>query len=243
MLPGRPRKEVYSAGIFFLVLSFTSGGWSSDNRAQSLFKLLTHRLANARTLEARFLEHYFENGVLVRSEAGVAYFERPGKMRWEYERPEKNLFLVDGKYAWFYTPTDHTVTKAPASESADARTPLSLLAGDKRVSRVCARVQSVPEIPQSPGDVALECILRGSVPAPSAAGVSGSNPRVFLEITESGELAKILVQAGGGVQSEFLFKNWKFNPVLNKSLFHFEVPPGVVIVDGLIPSPDRDARN
>src|SRR5256885_10000771 len=48
----------------------------------------------------RSIERYTENGREVRSESGTAYFRRPGKMRWEYEAPEKNLFLVDGKTAW-----------------------------------------------------------------------------------------------------------------------------------------------
>src|SRR5664279_4043603 len=66
------------------------------------------------TLRVVFLERYFENGSLVRAESGIAYFRKPGKMRWEYEKPEKNLFLVDAKNAWFYTPVDHTATRIPA---------------------------------------------------------------------------------------------------------------------------------
>jgi outer membrane lipoprotein carrier protein len=62
-------------------------------------------------------------------------------MRWEYERPEKDLFLVDGKTAWFYVPADHTVTRVPAKQSEDVRTPLVLLAGQMKVSRICARVE------------------------------------------------------------------------------------------------------
>jgi len=84
-------------------------------------KTIVHRLEtryrSARTLQATFLERYTENGRVVRIEAGIAYFRRPGKMRWEYEAPEKNLFLVDGKSAWFYVPADHTVTRVPAKES------------------------------------------------------------------------------------------------------------------------------
>ncbi len=95
----------------------------------------------ARTLQVAFLERYSENGHILRTEAGVAYFRRPGKMRWEYESPEKNLFLVDGKSAWFYVPADHTVTRVPAKQSTDWRTPLALLAGEMKLSRICARVE------------------------------------------------------------------------------------------------------
>src|ERR1700684_2187378 len=73
-----------------------------------------------------------ENDRTVRVESGVAYFRRPGKMRWEYAAPESNLFLIDGKMAWFYVPADHTVTRVPAKQSTDWRTPLALLAGETK---------------------------------------------------------------------------------------------------------------
>jgi len=101
---------------------------------------LETRYRLARATKANFLERYLESGRVVRSEAGVAYFKRPGRMRWEYEVPEANLFLVDGKTAWFYVPADHSVTRVPARKSADMRTPLALLAGEAKVSRFCAHV-------------------------------------------------------------------------------------------------------
>src|SRR5437879_1243590 len=88
---------------------------------------LEARYRRATALEANFLERYRENGKEVRVEAGRAYFLRPGKMRWEYEKPEKNLFLVDGKYVWFYAPDDHTATRMPAKQSDDWRTPIAFL--------------------------------------------------------------------------------------------------------------------
>jgi len=77
---------------------------------------------NARTLQANFLQIYSEGGRVTRTESGVAYFRRPGKMRWEYASPEKNLFVVDGKFAWFFVPADHTVSRVAARDSADWRT-------------------------------------------------------------------------------------------------------------------------
>src|SRR5580704_4246984 len=135
---------------------------STNPEAKVLGAKLEARYRGAHTLAATFLERYSENGRVVRSEAGVAYFRRPGKMRWEYESPEKNLFLVDGKNAWFYVPADHTVTRAPAKQSTDWRTPLALLAGEMKLSRVCARVElTTEELPATPGNMVLYCPLRG----------------------------------------------------------------------------------
>ncbi|MBN2724114.1 MAG: outer membrane lipoprotein chaperone LolA [Deltaproteobacteria bacterium] len=37
-------------------------------------------------------------------EYGKVYIKKPGKMTWEYTRPEKKLFIVDGKKVWVYEP-------------------------------------------------------------------------------------------------------------------------------------------
>lgn len=217
---------------------------------------LEHRYRAAKTLQAIFLERYIENDRTVRVESGVAYFRRPGKMRWEYAAPENNLFLIDGKTAWFYVPADHTVTRVPAKQSTDWRTPLALLAGETKVSRVCARVALAPDQPpEKPGDAVFNCTLRGSVDSkktPSAnknastrepsklASLAPQNTEqedtVLLEIgRESGELVRIVVRNKGGVGIEFHFDHWLDDPPIAEALFHFEPPNGVAIVNAELP--------
>jgi outer membrane lipoprotein carrier protein len=202
-------------------------------------------------MQANFLETYFDNEKVVRSEAGVAYFARPGKMRWEYDSPERNLYLVDGKWAWFYVPADHTVTRVRAKQSSDSRTPLALLAGEMKVSRICASVtlDSSSRI-ADPTGVVLRCILRGpeeKSPTPSTSPGSPPDARgdyVLFELNpRDGELLRILVVDSGGVQVEFRFSNWEFDPHLEASKFHFQPSEGVAIVDGeLGAAPDTPGR-
>jgi outer membrane lipoprotein carrier protein len=212
-------------------------------------KTIVHRLEtryrSARTLQATFLERYFEGGRVVRVEAGMAYFRRPGKMRWEYESPEKNLFLVDGKSAWFYVPADHTVTRVPAKDSMDWRTPLVLLVGEMNVSRVCAEIQVArDEKPETPDDAVLQCELRSQRPkhekqsSPEASGSGGApGEAVFFEIVKSsGDLVRVLVRNPGGVAVEFRFTNWQTDPPLADSFFRFRAPSGVAIVNGELPA-------
>jgi outer membrane lipoprotein-sorting protein len=225
---------------------------------------MEHRYRAAKTLQATFLERYTENERTVRVESGVAYFRRPGKMRWEYAAPESNLFLIDGKMAWFYVPADHTVTRVPAKQSTDWRTPLALLAGETKVSRVCARVTLAPEQPpEKAGDAVFSCTLRGSVESKTRTAVKNVNPvarsaeaskltnltprqnseqgeqedTVLLEIgRESGELVRIVVRNKGGVGIEFHFAHWLDDPPIAEALFHFQPPEGVAIVNAELPS-------
>ncbi|HKV23934.1 MAG TPA: outer membrane lipoprotein carrier protein LolA [Candidatus Acidoferrum sp.] len=229
--------------LFTCFLSLAASSPASLDTHQ-LVKLLESRYHSPQTLQATFLERYSENGRVVRSEAGTASFRRPGKMRWDYESPEKNLFLVDGKTAWFYVPADHTVTRAPAKQSSDWRTPLALLAGEMKLSRVCAHVEPTSaEPPDTPGDIVLYCPLRGEKSSSSKSDSNSSSSSaldsdtpeqsVYLEVApETGELARVLVRDKGGVSIEFKFENWRFNPALPPSFFRFEVPRGVAIVNG-----------
>jgi len=211
--------------LWLCVLSTGSSFGAPD--AKSVAAKLETRYRGAQTLQATFLERYSENGQLLRTEAGNAYFRRPGKMRWEYETPEKNIFLVDGKTAWFYVPVDHTVTRAPAKQSSDWRTPVALLAGEMKLSRVCARVENATnEPPQNEGDAVLYCPLRGE------GGKSSLGDEVYLEVAASGDLARVLFRERGGVEVEFRFTGWQRNPPLPDSFFRFTVPLGVAIVDG-----------
>jgi outer membrane lipoprotein carrier protein len=213
---------------------------SESREAKDLAARMEARYRAAKTLQATFLERYAENGSVVRTEAGTAYFRRPGKMRWEYERPEKDLFLVDGKTAWFYVPADHTVTRMPARQSGDLRTPLALLAGQMKISRVCSHVEFADaEKPLAEGHAVLRCKVRGEkqdnarAEGPENALGPGANDAVFFEVArDSGELARLIVRQAGGISVEFRFENWRFDPAIPDTMFRFQPPPGVAIVNG-----------
>jgi outer membrane lipoprotein carrier protein len=234
-----------------MIISFVQPQWAAEKQdGLAPVRLMERRYRAAKTLQATFLERYTESGRVVRVESGVAYFRRPGKMRWEYAVPEQNLFLIDGKTAWFYVPADHTVTRVPAKQSGDWRTPLALLAGEMKVSRVCARVAPAPnERAESAGNAVFSCLLRGSEQAKKrgaealAVNPAEEDQSVLLEIgRETGELARIMVRDKGGVGVEFRFAQWRDDPAIPEALFHFEVPRGVAIVNGELPGAQDEAR-
>jgi len=85
----------------------------------------------------------------------------------------------------------------------------------------------------------LRCDLRGSDDAvPAKSSTQGISPAargsyaLFEVNSQSGELLRIKVIDPGGVQVEFRFSSWLFDPVLQASKFRFQPSKGVVIVDG-----------
>jgi outer membrane lipoprotein carrier protein len=231
---------MFSHWIFCSQVTAGSRDDSSTTTVVTIVRRLEARYRSATRLEATFLERYTENGQLTRLEAGKVYFQRPGKMRWDYESPEKNVFVVDGKNAWFYVPADHTVTRVQAKRSTDWRTPLALLVGEIKVSRICNRIGlAEAQAPQYSADVLLYCEPRGAsnLREGEDSGRKADSPvgrdMVYLEVEEtSGELVRVLVNDPGGVGLEFRFAKWRVNPQLDDSFFRFQVPPGVAIVNG-----------
>lgn len=201
----------------------------SQDSAKSLTRLLEDHYRQPRTLQAVFLERYSEGQKQSRVESGTVYFRRPGQMRWEYDSPEKKLFLVDGKTTWFYVPYDRTVTKAPVKESSDWRTPLALLTGKADLSRLCSQIDVVAQKGIPPGHAVLRCLPK----EPKGPSADKDYTEVLLEMdTTSGELARIEIRQPGGIELEYRFGNWQSDIPLTGDLFRFQIPAGVAIVDG-----------
>ena len=216
--------------MYVCVLVFVTS--SAAGNARAIARQLQARYQSAKTLKADFFEAYIQSGGSRIAESGTVYFSRPGRMRWEYESPEKKLFLVDGTNAWFYVPADHTASRAKIKESSDWRTPIALLAGKADLGQLCREVTlvdssrgaSADEKPFAPEDSVLRCDPRGD---PAQTGVND----VLLEVTPQSDLARVLIHESAGVETEFRFGNWQRNISIPEAQFHFDAPPGVSTVD------------
>ncbi len=49
--------------------------------------------------------------------SGNVFFERPGKMRWEYKAPEQVFYVSDGSVLWSYQVSDKLVTRLDVRSS------------------------------------------------------------------------------------------------------------------------------
>lgn len=205
----------------FVAALLIGAGTTPDIRA--LTKLVEGRYRNVQTLRATFLERYVEGGT-VRVEAGVVYFHRPGKMRWEYESPEPKLFVSDGRTVWFYVPADRTVVRTPVKESADWRMPFALLTRGPKLSRICSRMDLADS--REALD-ATHAVLRCT---PKEKDLH----EILIEVdAKSGDIGRVLVREAGGVEIDFRFANWERDIPVQASRFRFIAPAGVAIVDGL----------
>ena len=220
-------------------------------RGQILAAKLEARYHGHRTLAATFLERYSENGRLVRSEAGVAYFRRPGKMRWEYESPEKNLFLVDGKNCLVLRPRrSHRHPRSRQAKHRLAHPPRPPRRRNETVSRLRPRrtrlrrkARPPPATPSSIAPSAAKTPNRSSSPPlpPPKIHLPTIPPPTIIAPPNNPSISKSPPPPANSPASSSAKKaasksNSNSPPGVSilpvaDSFFRFDVPPGVAIVN------------
>ena len=176
-----------------------------------------------RSLEAQFMETYRGSG-MDRSESGMLWLKKPGKMRWEYRSPKEKLFVSNGKDAWFYVPDDRQARKESAKKLEDIRSPLAFLLGKTKLQKELQGLSAAPDIaPMQAGNV----VLRG-VPAALADRIS----EIVLEIAPDNRIVRLAIMGVDGAATEYRFNDQKEDVAIADKRFEFRAPSGVEIVEG-----------
>ena len=82
-----------------------------------------------KTATARFEQQVLDrNGKVVERASGTFAFARPGKFRWTYDKPNKQVLVGDGQKLWIHDPDLNQVT-VKRIDRAISSTPAALLAG------------------------------------------------------------------------------------------------------------------
>jgi outer membrane lipoprotein carrier protein len=216
--------------LLALTMNYAQAGIAIDD-AKSIASAFESRYHRARTLRAAFLERYSDGSGAATVESGTVYFSRPGRMRWEYESPEEKLFLVDGKNAWFYVPTDHVVSRAKIKESSDWRTPLALLAGSANLASICQSLSVVNPAKVPPGAQGEPGSSGGDASVLLCLPKRETDSEVFLRIDSNSWVVRLLIREPGKIETEFRFGNWEEDIAIPPEKFHFQPPPGASVVD------------
>ena len=178
-----------------------------------------------RSLEAQFVETYRGSG-MDRSESGMLWLKKPGKMRWQYRSPKEKLFVSNGKDAWFYVPDDRQARKESAKKLEDIRSPLAFLLGKTKLEKELRGLSAAPDIvPLESGNV----VLRG-VPVAFADQIS----EIVLEVAPDFRIVRLVIEGVDGTSTEYRFSDQKEDVAVADSRFDFRVPPGTEVVEGAI---------
>jgi outer membrane lipoprotein carrier protein len=173
------------------------------------------------SLRARYTEHYSGMG-MDRTETGTLLLKKPGRMRWSYDAPVGKVFVLDGKFAWFYTPGDAQATRVAAKEMDDLRSPLRFLLGHTQLKK---ELDGLTVTPEGSG------FRISGVPK----GMEQRMKLLSLGVTAAGAIERMRLEEVDGAVTEFAFSDMQENVPVKDSDFSFIPPPGVTVVQGLPP--------
>ena len=173
------------------------------------------------SLSVEFTETYRGMG-MERTEKGKLFLAKPGRMRWSYSQPDGKLFVLDGKFAYSYSPGDAQAERYRARQLDDFRSPLRFLLGHTQLQKELANLTMKRE--------GAKYLLQGT-----PVGMEQRVAAIELTVDAKGTIASMQWRETNGSTTEFQLREEQANPPLPSGTFNFQAPAGVVVVDGLAP--------
>lgn len=172
-----------------------------------------------RDFTADFTQHH--TGILKKKgskHSGKLQVKKPGKMRWDYTAPEKQLFVSDGSTIYLWVPADNQVTVSPAPKEDLATSGAMFLVGKGNIVRDFAI--SFTSAPAGTYGLRLE---------PRRA----ERDYDWLELIvdrKSLQIRQLTAANKQGGQDTFAFTNFKENVGLSDKTFEFKIPRGADVI-------------
>lgn len=205
--------------VFLVFVCCTVRLFAQDSAA--LIRKVDDHYNHLSSLRAHYVEHYEGMG-MDRTESGTLLLKKPGRMRWNYDKPVGKVFVLDGKYAWFYTPGDAQAQRIPAKQLDDLRSPLRFLLGHTQLKR------ELDHLTVSPEGAGFRI---SGVPK----GMEQRVKLLTLGVTAAGMIERMRLEEIGGAITEFTFTGIEENVPVKNEDFVFRPPAGVSVVNGLPP--------
>ncbi len=221
-----PKPRISSVLVGLLIIWISPIGIadnSKPNIGDVLEKLKTY-YASINDYEATFIQttaHKMFAGRLQRA-YGTVKFKKGGRMRWEYSRPEKRLFIYDGKKLWVYEPEVPQVFSG-AADTDRLRKALAFLTGEGNLKdEYKARLLSAKKHGFPEG------IVVGLWPKNAKSPFK--RVEMYLD-SKTFRVRRSVVVDHEGNRIRFDFDTPKTNTGLLDAIFAFTPPPGVQILE------------
>ena len=185
---------------------------------QILDRLEKHYTGN--NFKAEFIQESTVKAMAITDFASGKIFVRyPGKMRWEYEKPERQIIITDGFKLWIYRPADNQVMTGSAPTFFSDGKGASFLSDITLV-----RKKFDISLGESKDDFFYELKLK---PLEKTLDVTD----IRLSVTKNTfTVIRVVTYNSYGDKNHIEFLNHEFKADLKDSLFSFEAPEGTDVL-------------
>ena len=173
-----------------------------------------------KSFEAEFIQESTIKAMdIIDFASGKIFVRYPGMMRWEYEKPEKQIIISDGHKLWIYRPADNQVMtgSAPAffsdGKGASLLSDIKLVRKKFKISLENSKEDFFYELKLQPLEKKLDVI------------------DIRLSVTKNTfTVIRIITYNSYGDENRIEFANHQFDVKLDESLFSFKIPPGADVL-------------
>jgi len=193
-----------------------AGSRSSKDLKHVLDRLQRH-YRDTSSFSAKFSEEIATVGAPKRKRQGTVSFRKPGRMRWEFETPEKQTIVSDGETLYSYDPDLNQVVETPLKQALKSSSATSFLLGMGNINRDFKAAFANPATPTGLIDLNLDA---------KAGGYKievGLDPKTYNLITLT-----LTDQLGDTTRIDF--SEIHDNVELPESIFAFKAPAGADVV-------------
>ena len=194
--------------LYFALFITSSNCFAAEQPVQQLQAFLK----SSKSLTADFKQVLInEAGNPYQTSYGVFYLQRPGKFRWNYQKPFQQQIVSTSGKVWFYDTDLDQVTIKKLDESVGS-TPALLLSGNISLEdNFIMKEQGVE------GDLTWIKLLPKN---------QDSSFKYILIGLDKGALSGMELSDNFGQLTRIYFSNVILNPTIKASLFEFQAPKG-----------------
>ena len=152
--------------------------------------------------------------------SGEVFYRKPGMMRWNYDEPEIQEIVTDGKVLWMYTPSLDQVMKADFAMTSQSKVAEAFLSGMGNISKDFNI--SIENSKDKKADIILMLTPKDERDPVKSLELSVDRETIYVR-------KSVMTDIYGNVTSVSL-SDFKVNTGIKKKLFDFVPPEGVEII-------------
>ena len=154
------------------------------------------------------------------SASGSIHVKHPGMMRWEYEKPDRQIFITDSRTLWIYRPEDNQVMVGEAPAYFGSGKGASFLSDMKQLRKNFILLRHE----QAETDLSYVLTL-----TPKIQKVEVSV--IYLSISKTTyDVVQIVTLNSYGDETRINFHDLRFNQGYDNNFFEFKIPAGIDVL-------------
>jgi len=198
--------------------------WCMPVTAQDIADSIQEQYTEVNSFETEFSQKLTNaaSGETEQREGTICYL-KPEKIRWHTTSPEEELLISNNNVVWDYFPQEGVVYKYSLKGRFDSKTMLEFITGEVNLKEDF-RIENQGQDPDFSDWIQVELVPKD--PEPSLV-----KARIWLE-PGSHLIQQVLLVDFFGNKNQLTFEDIDLNVELEESLFEFDPPEGVEIMQG-----------